>query len=144
MLMFPNNKVRKPLIVSFIISGIILVLTTLCVVGVLGPNLANMYTYPEIHMLRSIDGMVVNYQWANFFSLIWIFDIFILLCTAIHFCNYLIDIKRKYIIPIIILALSVLFLNDYMEVVKTLYIPFSCIFIILIVIFNIKILIKKK
>ena len=141
LLMFPNNKIRKSLSVGYIIGVISLLITAVTIIGVLGIELAVLYHYPELHALRSMD----YYQWANILSLIWILDMFILCALSFYFANYLLNLInwQKYIIPIIIFISGLLFAKNSPPFIEYLSILSTSSFLLLLILFNIKITIKK-
>jgi len=140
-LMFPNDRIKKSLGSGYFIAVISLLVTSIVVIGVLGIDLTQLYHYPELHALKS---MGYN-QWANILGIIWIFDMFILCTVSLSFSNYLLNAtnKKKDILPVIVFVISILIINHYKSSAEYLAILSTILSAVLLILFNIKILIKR-
>lgn len=75
-----NVPMEKPkFTIKFFISSITVVILCIYIIGVLGPNLIQIYRYPEYMMLKKIKLFNFIEKVENILSLTWLFDLFIAL-----------------------------------------------------------------
>lgn len=134
-LIFPNRYIKRSIIHGYIISSISLFIGLLFLISILGVNLVILFQYPEFHLLKlAFDGFI-TFRLENILAIQWIFDIFIFTSIGIKFCNETFNIKKNYIIPIIILILTnYIFPNNTIaNTIITYYIPYIIPFIFLLI-----------
>lgn len=149
-LFFPNKEIIPSLKKGYIISSITLFLTFITIIGILGVELCLIYQYPEFHILkRSYEG-ILTVRLENIFAVQCIFDIFIFCVVCLKNCNHLLNIHKGFkqtIIPIILVITSFfLFKSNNItnnDNINYLGIIFPTFFLFLIIIFSLKIFIKK-
>lgn len=80
-----SSKLNKRVIIAYFTSFIVVLMASFFVVGVLGPELAKLYQYPEFHVLKriSIGGVIERVE--STLSLRWIFYIFTTLVFGLYF-----------------------------------------------------------
>lgn len=106
LLTFPNKKIKKSIIIGYILSSITLFITVLLIIGVLGIDLIQMFEYPEFHILKLAYQGILTFRLENILTIQWVFDCFMFICVGIKFCNDAFNVEKKYIIPIIIFIIS--------------------------------------
>lgn len=150
-LFFPNNEIIPSLKKGYIISAITLFLTFITIIGILGVELCLIYQYPEFHILkRSYEG-ILTVRLENIFAVQCIFDIFIFCVVCLKNCNHLLNIHKGYkqsVLSIILVIISFFLfkINDITNNQDTqlLGIAFPTFFIFLLIVFSLKIFIKKR
>lgn len=149
--LFPHKNYKKSIWKGYILSAITLIIVTLMVIGVLGHYLSILYQYPEFHILKNTYQGILNYQMENFLTIQWVFDIFIFCAVGLKWCNEMLGIKEEkkcIILPLILLILSNFIFKDNTSANEILLNYFAkifpTVFMLIILLFVIKILIKKS
>lgn len=150
-LFFPNNQIQDSIKKGYILSSISIFIHTTFLIGILTPNLAIIYQYPEFHILKRAYQGILTYRLENALSIQWIFDIFIYCVVSLKGCNDLMGWNKnykRYIFPIIMLVISNYLFKDntiantiihqYLSYLVPLF------FSIIILLLSIKIFIKKR
>ena len=90
-----SQKLNKRIIVAYIASFVTVLSALFFIVGVLGPELAQIYQYPEFHVLKriSIGGFIERVE--STLSLRWIFYIFTTLVFGLYFIKKYIQTTFK-------------------------------------------------
>lgn len=80
-----SQKLNKRVIIAYFTSFLVVFMTFFFVIGVLGPELAKLYQYPEFHVLKriSIGGFIERVE--STLSLRWVFYIFTTLVFGLYF-----------------------------------------------------------
>lgn len=80
-----SNKLNRRVVVAYFASFLVVLMALFFVVGVLGIELAQLYQYPEFHVLKriSIGGFIERVE--STLSLRWIFYIFTTLVFGLYF-----------------------------------------------------------
>ena len=125
-LIFPNKYVKKSMIYGYIAASISITIVMLFLIAVLGIELVTIFQYPEFHILKLVFEGFITYRLENMLAIQWIFDIFIFTSIGLKFCNETINLKKTYIIPIILIILNIyLFSNNTLaNVYITYFIPY--------------------
>jgi len=78
-----NIKLEKPkLTFKFLFSATTVILLCVFIIGVLGPNLIQIYRYPEYMMLKKIKIFNFIEKVENILSITWLFDLFVAMSVA--------------------------------------------------------------
>lgn len=150
-LFFPNNEIIPSLKKGYIISAITLFLTFITIIGILGVELCLIYQYPEFHILkRSYEG-ILTVRLENIFAVQCIFDIFIFCVVCLKNCNHLLNVHNGFkqsVLSVILLVIA-FFLFKFSDITNNsdtyyLGLAFPIFFTFLLIIFSLKIFIKKK
>lgn len=92
-LIIPKNNITytksysKSIIISYIISFIMTFIILVTTVLVLGGNLITIFEYPEYIALKQIQFFHFVERLENIFSIIWIFNVFVVITLGIYFIN---------------------------------------------------------
>ena len=111
------DNYNKSVILGYIISSIITFLILIITILVLGSNLSIAFEYPEYIALKQIQFFHFVERLENFFSIIWIFNVFILLTMGIYFIdefirfNFKVNNRKNNFILVLILVIILLFSN---------------------------------
>lgn len=96
---------KQKLSCKFLFSSITVVLLCTFIIGVLGPNLIQIYRYPEYMMLKKIKIFNFLEKVENILSLTWLFDLFIAMSIAGNNIKESLPKKRQNIYFTVILIL---------------------------------------
>lgn len=90
-----SHKLNKRVITAYFTSFLVVLMAVFFVVAVLGPELAQLYQYPEFHVLKriSIGGFIERVE--STLSLRWIFYIFTTLVFGLYFIKQYIKTTFK-------------------------------------------------
>lgn len=144
MLIFPNKYVKESIVKGYVLSSISLLIGFMFLIAILGVNLVTLFQYPEFHLLKLAYDGFITFRMENFLAIQWIFDIFIFTSIGLKFCNESFNMKKVYIIPIVMLIINnFIFPNSTISnILITYYFPYIIpIFLLLIPII---ILIRQK
>lgn len=148
-----KEKLNKRMILTYIIGNTIMLIVFFLILTVLGPNLANLYQFPEYDLLKKVSLAGFIERTESTVSLRWIFYIFIMIVMGIYFIRKYIQhsfkIKNKKINKIIyyILTIIIVITSNYLfknNVVANLFIYEKLSFIIGITLFLIPLLVSLK
>ena len=143
MLIIPGKYIKKSIIKGYIISSITLFITMFILLGILGINLTLLFKYPEFHILKYAYEDIINFRLENILSIITILDTFIFTSIGLKYCNESFNINRKYILPVIMIILSIFILNlnylIYKRIILTIPYIYFIFFTIVILLFIVKI-----
>lgn len=148
-----KEKLDKRLILTYIIANSIMLIVFFLILTILGPNLANLYQYPEYDLLKKVSIIGIIERTESTVSLRWIFYTFIMIVMGISFITKYIKhtfkIKNNKIKKIIhyILTITIVITSNYLfknNVVANLFIYKKLSFIIGITLFIIPLLISLK
>lgn len=134
LLIFPNDKIKKSLLIGYIFSSITIFIAIFYLIGILGIDLIMLFEYPEIQTLKLSFNKIIYIRLANFLSLQWILDSFMFITIGIKFTNKAFKLKRNYILPIILLILNIYLYSNiitYNKIIQK-YFPITSIFILII------------
>ncbi len=133
----------------YILASIIIIITCICINGVLGQALTQIFRFPEYMVLKQLQAFKFIEKVENIFSNIWIFDLFITVVMAIYSIKESIPTKNNKLITVLILVITVFLINkifvfNYVNELKLYYIlPYLALFLSIMIIFPFKYLIKK-
>lgn len=151
LLFFPNNQIKSSMKKGYLLASISIFIHTTFLIGILTPNLAIIYQYPEFHILKRAYQGILTYRLENALSIQWIFDIFMYCVISLKGCNDLINLNNNYkvyILPIIMLFTSSYLFKDntIANTIISKYLSYlvPLFFIILILLLSIKIFYKKR
>jgi len=90
-----SEKLNKRVVISYVVSFLTVLSALFFIVGVLGAELAQLYQYPEFHVLKriSIGGFIERVE--STLSLRWIFYIFTTLVFGLYFIKQYLKITFK-------------------------------------------------
>jgi len=90
-----SEKLNKRVVISYVVSFLTVLSALFFIVGVLGAELAQLYQYPEFHVLKriSIGGFIERVE--STLSLRWIFYIFTTLVFGLYFIKKYIETTFK-------------------------------------------------
>ena len=131
-LIIPGNQIKKSIIKGYIISSISLFITMFLLLGILGINLTLLFKYPEFHILKYAYEDMINFRLENILSIITILDTFIFTSIGIKYCNESFNIKKKNIIPIIMIVLSIYILDLNYLTYKNIILKLPLIYVIIL------------
>ena len=77
-----NEKTEKNLVKPYIFSALTILLASFLIIAVLGPNLIQIYRYPEYMTLKKIKLFNFVEKVENIVSITWFFDLFITLSVS--------------------------------------------------------------
>lgn len=100
-----NEKITKSLIKVYSFTYIILGIVMISTIGIFGYKLANLYQYPEYHLLKTINIGNFLKRLETPLSIQWLFDLLVSISIPIYFASTIIkeNLKiNKKIIPLII------------------------------------------
>lgn len=127
---------------TYMLSGVTILVISLIIYLILGPDMADLLRYPEYMVLKSINISNSFTNLENMLSLIWVIDLMMLIIT----CGNTIKrhVKKNYILNSILILIIVIvtFINKYYQLIVSVYnllIPFLIISLILLYLIN-----KKK
>ncbi len=142
-----NNETKNNLKV-YILAGILIIATMICVNGVFGEALTKIFRFPEYMVLKQLKVFNFIEKVENIFSLIWVVDLFITLTMCIYSIketlpykfnkqitigiiiasaflidrilgfNYVLELEMYYILPIVALVLGISIIIIFMYLVK--------------------------
>lgn len=158
LLIIPKNKIqdekkyKKNVIMSYIISIMLMLITIVIIIGNLGIYLASYYQYPEYMVLKRIKLFSFLNRLENIFIISWIFMIFSTLTLIVYYISNTIKYNnRSKVLPVIIIS-SILYCSLHFFKNSTTYNNYNytitpyvrSLIIILFIIISLSILIKKK
>lgn len=133
-----NIKIYK----TYILSSLTILVISLIIYLIIGPDMSDLLRYPEYMVLKSINisNSITNLE--NMLSLIWVIDLMMLIVTCGNTIKR--QVKKRYILNaiLILLIIIVTFINKYYQLIVLVYnllIPFLIISLILLYLIN-----KKK
>ena len=101
------------LIRKYLLSTATIIMIGILIIAVLGPNLIQIYRYPEYMLLKKIKAFEFLEKIENVISITWILDIFMTLSISAN--NIRMTITKKWNRPIfILLLLAICFLVVYL------------------------------
>ena len=143
------------MIITYVIANSIMLIVFFLILTVLGPNLANLYQFPEYDLLKKVSLVGFIERTETTVSLRWIFYIFIMVVMGITFISKYIKhtfkIKNKktkriinYILTIPIVILSNYLFKNNVEANLFIYNKLSYIIIITLLILPLLVSMKMK
>ena len=135
-----NNISQKELLIGYYLSGINILLLVISTIGTLGITLAKSYRYPEYIAFEKISFMGFIERIENILAFIWLID---LLSLGILCLINIYKIINKKISIIIIIIITYLTVNIFINIYQNTMIIYHYIFYILAIII-ILLLIKKR
>ncbi len=133
----------------YILASSFIILTIICVNGVFGPALVNIFRFPEYMVLKQLKLFKFIEKIENVISCSWILDLFITMSMAIFSLKELIGTKhaKKITIALVLGALFILeifFDTDYINELKIYYIlPNLSLILILLTLFSLYLVLRK-
>jgi len=115
---------KQKLTCKYFFSSITVVLLCTYIIGVLGPNLIQIYRYPEYMMLKKIKIFNFLEKVENILSLTWLFDLFIAMSIAGNNIKESLPKKKQNVLffgILILLYISVLISGIYYQEELLLY-----------------------
>ncbi len=100
-----NEKTDKNLIKSYLLSSATIFLAAVIIIAVLGPNLIQIYRYPEYMTLKKIKLFNFVEKVENIVSIAWLFDLFITLAVSGNNMKELLPKKFKNVTFLLLLLL---------------------------------------
>lgn len=116
----------KKLMKMYLFTSLIIFIICITIIAVLGPELIQIYRFPEYMVLKRIKIMDFIEKIENVISIIWILDAFMILATTTHTLKNLLPKKGgKIISSIILFAITIItgvvFGGNYVLVLETYY-----------------------
>lgn len=123
LLIIPKNQIknvkniRKPLIVGYLLSTVIMTIVFFMNMSVVGYSIVSLYRNPEYFIMKKVSVTSAFDNVENFFSLCWMFNLVISSIMGIYYVKtYIVDtfkIKKKKTenILLIIISISLLFIS---------------------------------
>ena len=90
-----NEKTEKSLLKPYLLSSLTILLAAVLMIAVLGPNLIQIYRYPEYMTLKKIKLFNFVEKVENIVSITWYFDLFITLSVSGNNMKELLPKKYK-------------------------------------------------
>ena len=110
-----ENNYQKVIIKTYILSSIILFITTFLTISILGINLTKAYIYPEFHLLKQVSVIGFLGHLESILAFQGIFDSFIMLTINLYFLSTFINYKYITEICFIIFLITYLFSNTLLN-----------------------------
>lgn len=148
-----KEKFNKRMIITYLIANSIMLIVFFLILAILGPNLANLYQYPEYDLLKKVSLIGFVERTESTVSLRWIFYTFIMIVMGIYFITMYIKhtfkLKNKIINKILhyTLTITIVILSNFLfknNVVANLFIYKKLSFIIGITLLLIPLLVSIK
>lgn len=146
-----KEKLNKRMIITYIIGNLIMFIVFFLILTVLGPNLANLYQFPEYDLLKKISLIGFIERTESAVSLRWIFYIFIMVVMGIYFISkyisHIFKNKIKKGITYYIFTIGIVIYSNFLfknNVIANLFIYNKLSYIIGIILFIIPSLIYVK
>lgn len=148
-----KEKFNKRMIITYLIANSVMLIVFFLILAILGPNLANLYQYPEYDLLKKVSLIGFVERTESTVSLRWIFYTFIMIVMGINFISkylrHTFKIKNKKIKKLIyyILTITIVILSNFLfknNVVANLFIYNKLSFIIGITLLLIPLLVSIK
>ena len=99
-----NVETKKSLSKAYVISMVGVFIVALFITAILGPNLAQIYRFPEYMTLKKIKLFNFIEKVENVISVTWLFDCFILLSVAANNMKELLPSKRRNVVYVLLLV----------------------------------------
>lgn len=116
----------KKLIKMYLFTSLIIFIICITIIAVLGPELIQIYRFPEYMVLKRIKIMDFIEKIENIISIIWILDAFMILATTSHTLKNLLPKKGGKLISsgillLVTLITGIVFGGNYILVLETYY-----------------------
>lgn len=82
-----SKKCGRYFILGFVISALSMFLVFYMTISVLGVNLVSLYRYPEYYVIKKVMVLGVIKNVENFFSIHWLFNMFIFITMGVYFVS---------------------------------------------------------
>lgn len=134
-LFFIDNKFKqKPIKKTYIISNIFIFINLLICILILGNDLINIYTYPEMAILKKVSFLSIIDRMESLFSINFLFSGIIFLAINFYTLNIciirLFNIKKKELLYIITIIL-IFILENFITINFTIYL--TCLILLMII-----------
>ena len=112
-----KNVDKKSILKGYTIGSISIYLTFICIIGIFGSGLTNIFRYPEYILLKKITIFRHFEHLENFLAIIWFNDLLITSLICSHLINTIFTNKKFYLISIIaVLTTYFIFINKYQNI----------------------------
>ena len=149
-----KEKYNKWIIISYLIGGIISLITTIITISVLGIHLTKIFEYPEYMVLKKVKLFGFLERTENIISIKWITETYIYLTLIIYSLSKCITIKNKNTFNILNIIIGILLIittrylfnniTIFKDFVSSKFIYIVCLIIPFYLLIPIKIFINKK
>lgn len=97
----------------YLLSTILVIITIICVNGIFGEVLVNVFRFPEYMILKQVILLDFIEKIENILSIVWAFDLFITSAFAIYSIKTLVPAKKNNFSTLIIIAIIAILIDKF-------------------------------
>lgn len=99
----------------YLLSAILVIITIICVNGIFGEVLVNVFRFPEYMILKQVILLDFIEKIENILSIVWAFDLFITSAFAIYSIKTLVPAKKNNFSTLIIIAIIAILIDKFFD-----------------------------
>ena len=99
----------------YLLSAILVIITIICVNGIFGEVLVNVFRFPEYMILKQVILLDFIQKIENILSIAWAFDLFITSAFAIYSIKTLVPAKKNNFSTLIIIAIIAILIDKFFD-----------------------------
>ena len=99
----------------YLLSAILVIITIICVNGIFGEVLVNIFRFPEYMILKQVILLDFIQKIENILSIAWAFDLFITSAFAIYSIKTLVPAKKNNFSTLIIIAIIAILIDKFFD-----------------------------
>lgn len=99
----------------YLLSAILVIITIICVNGIFGEVLVNVFRFPEYMILKQVILLDFIEKIENILSIAWAFDLFITSAFAIYSIKTLVPAKKNNFSTLIIIAIIAILIDKFFD-----------------------------
>lgn len=99
----------------YLLSTILVIITIICVNGIFGEVLVNVFRFPEYMILKQVILLDFIEKIENILSIVWAFDLFITSAFAIYSIKTLVPAKKNNFSTLIIIAIIAILIDKFFD-----------------------------
>ncbi len=99
----------------YLLSTILVIITIICVNGIFGEVLVNIFRFPEYMILKQVILLDFIEKIENILSIVWAFDLFITSAFAIYSIKTLVPAKKNNFSTLIIIAIIAILIDKFFD-----------------------------
>ena len=99
----------------YLLSTILVIITIICVNGIFGEVLVNVFRFPEYMILKQVILLDFIEKIENILSIAWAFDLFITSAFAIYSIKTLVPAKKNNFSTLIIIAIIAILIDKFFD-----------------------------
>ncbi len=99
----------------YLLSAILVIITIICVNGIFGEVLVNIFRFPEYMILKQVILLDFIEKIENILSIVWAFDLFITSAFAIYSIKTLVPAKKNNFSTLIIIAIIAILIDKFFD-----------------------------